>query len=881
MSELTPDQSRRLRQALLEAYPGLGQLRIFVSDRFGRNLQAITSTETLEVAVHDLIVWAESVTCARELVGKALSERPANPALQALADELAVDTPGDDRTRRPREVHPGAFQGQPPSASATAGPPPQTGDTADRRMSERAVILFLAANPSGTSVLALDEEIRDIGVRIRAAAYRDVLTLKPRLAVRADDLIQALNEDGPRVVHFSGHGSSEGILLVGWDKKPHVVSPDALVFTFRTIKKNVRLVVLNACFTQPLAEALVGVIDCAVGIDGAIGDEAARVFAASFYRALGFGESVRNAFDQGLAALMLQGIKEEDKLTLLSRTGVDPSRVFVLEDPRRDENPPTVLLLHADPDRDWMERLRLQLRVFEVEGLLSVWARDAIEPGSNVQQTLEAAIAGCHAAVLLVSASLLTSDLFRGAVWPRLQQRRNNGEVRLLVLMVSPTNLRAGVLAWPPQRPAGKRTLSELGRAKAERALADLAVEVFAMLGGGGARSLRQVREQVLNDHAASGSPHPIERRQVIDAIDRRLDHGGRTKWWAAVVALFVAGVLLAYAGARRSQGRGLVALRIEHATDDRGGVTSLGTSGTVDVPPAVRLDGTLPGPTESTAVGVYVRLRPTDVWEKNAAAVDPAGVWTSSRIAIRLPGATGSPEAEVRAVAVTGRGLPDRLSEIEWPKQLGASPPSLRLRALPPRLTLTQACGATVAGGKGECREREPLTLEGAAVHVLEGEEAVCVCVARQGPSGLGQGCGRTLKSDVRNGRWVARGAALDGGRYGLELTVVKTAVDCADTRSAADASSATVLSVRRCVLPPEFAEALKQAETLDRLGTPRAFESYGKAYELLPLSLRTGEREHKAQDARRRWERSEWDGAVRVMAELVRETRDECDER
>lgn len=40
----------------------------------------------------------------------------------------------------------------------------------------------------------------------------------------------------------------------------------------------------------------------------AIEDEAARVFAAQFYSAIGFGYSIRVAFDQAIAALTLEGI---------------------------------------------------------------------------------------------------------------------------------------------------------------------------------------------------------------------------------------------------------------------------------------------------------------------------------------------------------------------------------------------------------------------------------------------------------------------------------------------------------------------------------------------------------------------------------------------
>jgi hypothetical protein len=53
-----------------------------------------------------------------------------------------------------------------------------------------------------------------------------------------------------------------------------------------------RVVVLNACYSDVQADALCSVVDCVIGMTGAIHDDAARSFAMSFYRALGSRRSV-------------------------------------------------------------------------------------------------------------------------------------------------------------------------------------------------------------------------------------------------------------------------------------------------------------------------------------------------------------------------------------------------------------------------------------------------------------------------------------------------------------------------------------------------------------------------------------------------------------
>lgn len=197
-------------------------------------------------------------------------------------------------------------------------------------------ILFVAANPTSTSRLQLDEEIRAITEKIRAAEHRDLLELVSIWAVRPDDLLQSLNQHKPQVVHFSSHGSKAGeIILLDNRGAARPVSVEALKALFTTLRDNVQVVFLNACYSQPQAKAITSVIDCAVGMNNKIMDGAAIVFAASFYRAIGFGRSVQEAFDQGKTALLLEGYLQHNTPELLAKAGIDACRV-VLVTPEQD-----------------------------------------------------------------------------------------------------------------------------------------------------------------------------------------------------------------------------------------------------------------------------------------------------------------------------------------------------------------------------------------------------------------------------------------------------------------------------------------------------------------------------------------------------------------
>ncbi|MEA5522099.1 SUMF1/EgtB/PvdO family nonheme iron enzyme [Limnoraphis robusta] len=197
---------------------------------------------------------------------------------------------------------------------------------------EKIKILFLASNPRETQALALDEEVREITQKIRASQHRDAFDFKQRWAVRPDDLLQAFNEEKPHIVHFSGHGTSTGeIILLDKNSQAKTISTQAIKSLFSTLKDNIRVVLLNACYSRTQAEAITEVIDCVIGMNTAIGDEAARVFSASFYRAIGFGRSVQDSFEQARVALMLEGISEEDTPEFLHLKEVNPKEIILID----------------------------------------------------------------------------------------------------------------------------------------------------------------------------------------------------------------------------------------------------------------------------------------------------------------------------------------------------------------------------------------------------------------------------------------------------------------------------------------------------------------------------------------------------------------------
>jgi hypothetical protein len=212
----------------------------------------------------------------------------------------------------------------------------------------KCTILFLAANPRETRQLALTEECKAVEDELRLSSGRDDFEFHPRWAVSVDDLMRHLNDLLPTVLHFSGHGTSgaadvyitpgaphrdvesprgAGIVLQDRDRAQYVTE-QALARMIESASPATRLVVLNACHSDAIAASLRQVVECVVGVDGAIDDTAARSFAVGFYRALGNRRSVGNAVSQAAATLYGKGMPGEI-VTCHPRDGIHADRMFL------------------------------------------------------------------------------------------------------------------------------------------------------------------------------------------------------------------------------------------------------------------------------------------------------------------------------------------------------------------------------------------------------------------------------------------------------------------------------------------------------------------------------------------------------------------------
>lgn len=169
-------------------------------------------------------------------------------------------------------------------------------------------VLLLCADVNGYSRIGFSREIRELEARIGRSSHRCQMTLIPKMAVRIPDILAALNEHQPDIVHITGHGTSSGEVII-LDETDEIVHLDAskvarLLWPFREV---VTAVVFNVCFSvkQALAVAQQGTLS--IGMDSDIDDGSAILFSSTFYQALAYGATLESAYEQARTVMAING----------------------------------------------------------------------------------------------------------------------------------------------------------------------------------------------------------------------------------------------------------------------------------------------------------------------------------------------------------------------------------------------------------------------------------------------------------------------------------------------------------------------------------------------------------------------------------------------
>lgn len=218
------------------------------------------------------------------------------------------------------DVEPVAVAGAVPAAPAAA---PIAAPIADPIADPIVRVLFVSANVVETRLLGIDRELNQVQTLVDATTHRDRFALSTMPDIDITQVAHQLQKVRPKVLHFSGHGTDEGALIMRGPSGGHLpIKPDGLAKLLGILGDSLKLIVLNACFSDALSQKIVAQMDVVVlGMTRLVQDATALQYARGLYQTLFHGATIREAHDAAAAILAAMGQVDAEAPLLRMRAG--------------------------------------------------------------------------------------------------------------------------------------------------------------------------------------------------------------------------------------------------------------------------------------------------------------------------------------------------------------------------------------------------------------------------------------------------------------------------------------------------------------------------------------------------------------------------------
>jgi hypothetical protein len=142
-----------------------------------------------------------------------------------------------------------------------------------------------------------------------------------------------------------------------------------------------------------------------------------------------------------------------------------------------------VFISYSHKDEAWKDKLLLQLKVPVKNDILEVWHDREIAAGEDWSDRIHNAIDHAKVAILLISASFLTSEFIIKEEVPRLLERKENDNLTIIPIILEPSPY--DLVSWLRHilvRPKDGKPLSSMKRFQQNSALVEITREVVNYL---------------------------------------------------------------------------------------------------------------------------------------------------------------------------------------------------------------------------------------------------------------------------------------------------------------------------------------------------------------------------------------------------------------
>lgn len=192
---------------------------------------------------------------------------------------------------------------------------------------EKVKILFLALAYPSEQKLEQVREVKEIDEVVKQSKYRNQIDFQYKAVTELSDLQKYILEEKPQIVHFSSHGNSGELYLINYHTEngelistKRTVPVEFLENVFAEVKEYVNCVVLSSCHSEKQAKKIAENVPYVIGTTKNILDNNATEFAKEFYRNVGDGKDLAEAFRQALVAVAAYLRNEFNKSDFIALT---------------------------------------------------------------------------------------------------------------------------------------------------------------------------------------------------------------------------------------------------------------------------------------------------------------------------------------------------------------------------------------------------------------------------------------------------------------------------------------------------------------------------------------------------------------------------------
>ena len=182
-------------------------------------------------------------------------------------------------------------------------------------------VLWFMAQPSNTTELQLASEIQRTRNHVRNFEEQNDIRFDINPATTTQVLLDAVINSPARIVHFSGHGTTGGLYVLGDSGRYHALPNDALGRTFELLEGNVECVVLSSCYSETQAQIIASHIPYTIGFDREVIDDHTLKFSPVFYENYARGEDIRTCFERARLYLEMEAHAETAASLVLFEQG--------------------------------------------------------------------------------------------------------------------------------------------------------------------------------------------------------------------------------------------------------------------------------------------------------------------------------------------------------------------------------------------------------------------------------------------------------------------------------------------------------------------------------------------------------------------------------